>query len=78
MFNEAPGEHCERCLAPVQKDFHANLCRMFHGTEYLCQPCVEYVEKNVPRLVGYLKEYGGCLFQELRFAEERLSIKITR
>jgi hypothetical protein len=78
MFNEVSGEHCERCLAPVQNDFHHNRCRMFHENEYLCPKCAEYVETNVPRLVGYLKEYGGCLFQELRFAEERLNIKISR
>lgn len=78
MFKEVAGDHCERCLAPIQKDFHSNYCRVFHGHEYLCPSCVQYVETNVPRLIGYLKEYGGCLFQELSFAEERLSIKISR
>lgn len=79
MFTEMPGEHCERCLAtPPQKDWHANLCKMFHGFEYLCPACTKYIDDNVPRLTAYLKEYGGCLFQELRFAEERLNVKIVR
>jgi hypothetical protein len=78
LFTEMPGEHCERCLAAVEKDFHHNRCRMFHENEYLCPKCVEYIEAKIPKLITYLKEYGGCLFQELRFGEERLNIKIVR
>lgn len=79
MFRPQPGEHCERCLAPVKPEFHSNLCRRFHGNEYLCPSCVEYINAIIgPRLVAYLKEYGGCLFDELEWAEERLNVKIIK
>ena len=80
MFKPVAGDHCERCLAPIQQTFpHANLCRRFHGNEYLCPNCVVYIEGLAgPKLLPYLKEYGGCLFEELEFAEERLNVKISR
>lgn len=79
MFQPVHGEHCERCLTPVQPTFHSNLCKRWHGVEHLCPACVTYIESLAgPRLIPYLKEYGGCLFEELEFGEEKHNYKMTR
>lgn len=71
------GKHCERCLAQIKPDFYKRACRRFHGVEYLCQECRTYIDSIAggPKLLNYMEENDGCLFEELRFAEERLGVK---
>jgi hypothetical protein len=79
MFRIVEGNHCERCLTPVQDGFYARVCRRFHGNEYLCGPCRMYIDDLIgSRTTEYLLENEGCLFEELEFAEERLNVKIEK
>lgn len=74
MIKEVPGTHCEICLTPPQPGFFQRSCRRFHGVEYVCPPCRASVDAQFgPKLMNYLLENDGCLFEELRFAEERLN-----
>jgi hypothetical protein len=72
MIKPIHGTHCEVCLSPVQEWFHKHECKMFHGIEYLCDKCIDRINLTFGnKLIKYLSEYGGCLFDEIMYAEER-------
>jgi hypothetical protein len=77
MIRERPGTHCELCYTPARPDFYARKCKLYHGIEYLCQPCKVVVDLQIGvRTLEYLQENDGCLFYELIMAEDRLSIDL--
>lgn len=73
-----PGDHCEMCLAQIQPDFYVKRCLTVHGNEYLCLLCKNKIDSIVgPRFLEYLRDSGGgCLFDEILMAEDRLNVKI--
>ncbi len=80
MFKEIPGNHCEVCLIPAQEGFYKRVCRRFHGTEYLCAVCKDTLDRVLgnTRILEYLRDNDGCLFEELTFQEEKLGITFKR
>lgn len=76
-LKEYQGTHCEVCTAPVQQNFLTWPCKRYHGNEFVCPTCKIWMDEQVPNLIDYLICSGGCIFEEVRFAEQRLDKQIT-
>jgi hypothetical protein len=73
-IEEIPGNHCDVChRGPVRAGFYARLCRRFHGYEFVCPECLPRLRVVFgSRALEYMFENDGCLFEELRLAEDRV------
>lgn len=79
MISPVPGTHCEICLVPAEDKFHKHECKFFHGIEYICPACCVRLDEAFPRLVAYFQDTKvGCLFEEIKWAEERTGKKFER